>query len=191
MTIATMRATLTQDDVRRLIRGETPEERAASVQKICRRIDTLTLSDADRAVASQILGVIANDAAVMVRKALAETLKNSPNLPPEIARKLAADADAVALPVLKHSPVLTDEDLVEIVLAGSAAKQVAIAGRPEISAGLTEVISNYACREAVETVAANEGAVFSDDAYAGVLKRFGGDEGVASALVMRRTLPPH
>jgi uncharacterized protein (DUF2336 family) len=191
MSIATMRSNLTQDDIRRLVRGDSPEERASAATKVCRRIDGMTLSDGDREHAAAILHVLANDVTVLVRRALAVTLKQSPNLPRELALQLARDVEAVAVPVIQHSPMLTDEDLVEIVLAGSPEKQVAVANRPTLSESLTEVIALYACRDAVQTAAANEGASFTDEAYAGVLKRFGDDPGVQGALISRVELPLH
>ncbi len=191
MTIATMRASLTQEDIRRLVKGDSPEARAYATQKICRRIDATELSAAEHESAMQVINLLAGDAAELVRRALAVTLQNSPKLPHDIAVRLARDVDAVATPLLRNSPVLTEEDLVEVVLAGSASKQVAIAGRSALSEGLTEVIALYACREAVETTALNEGAAFSDDAYKGLLVRFGQDEDIKSALISRSQLPLH
>jgi uncharacterized protein (DUF2336 family) len=191
MTIATMRTALTQDDIRRLVRGDSPEARANAAQKICRVIDTTNLTPEDQESARQILDMMCADAAVLVRRALAVTLRNSPRLPRDVALKLAKDVDIIAVPVLKNSPVITDEDLVEIVLAGSAEKQVAIAQRPTLGQGLTEVIALYGTKEAVEAATLNEGASFSDDAYAGVLNRFANDNEIKSALVSRSWLPLH
>ena len=191
MTIATMRSSLTEEDIHRLVRGDSPEERANATAKICQRIDRFELSPEDRESAQQILEMLASDTAVLVRQALAVTLRNSPKLPREIALRLAKDVDLVAVPVLKNSPMLTEEDLVELVLAGSESKQVAIAERATLSEGLTEVIALYGSKAAVEAAAGNDGAAFSDDAYAGVLKRFERDNGVKGALISRSTLPLH
>lgn len=191
MSIATMRSSLTQDDIRRLVQGGTPEERANAAHKICRRIDANELTGDDREHAEQVIEFLANDAAVLVRRALAVTLRNSPKLPHDIALKLAKDIEAVAVPVLKNSPVLTEEDLVEIVLAGSSEKQVAIAERPTVSEGLTEVITLYGSRQAVQACTLNEGAAFSDDAYAGLLNRFAQDDGIKGALISRSEIPIH
>jgi uncharacterized protein (DUF2336 family) len=191
MTVATMRTSLTQDDIRRLVRGDSPEARANAAHKICKRIDAMEMTEEDRESARQILDVMCNDTAELVRRALAVTLRNSPKLPRDIALKLAKDVDAIAIPVLKNSPVITDEDLVEIVLAGSSEKQVAIAQRPALGEGLTEVITLYGAKPAVEACALNEGAAFSDDAYAGMLKRFANDDDIKSALVSRNVLPLH
>ena len=191
MTIATMRSSLTQDDIRRLVRGDSPEDRATAAHKICTRIDLMELSAEDRELAQQILEMLAADTAILVRKALAVTLRNSPRLPRDIALKLAKDVDAVAVPILKNSPVLTEEDLVELVLAGSQDKQVAIASRATLSEGLTEVIALYGGKAAVEAATLNEGAAFSDDAYAGVMNRFANDDDIKSALISRPVLPLH
>ncbi len=48
MTIATMRTSLTQDDIRRLVRGDSAEARANAAHKICRRIDRMDLSPRTR-----------------------------------------------------------------------------------------------------------------------------------------------
>jgi len=191
MTIATMRSSLTQEDIRRLVRGDSPEDRAEATAKLCRRIDRSELSPEDNESAQQILGMLASDTAILVRHALSITLRNSPKLPRDIALKLARDVDAVAVPILKNSPVLTDEDLVELVLAGSENKQVAIAERASLSAGLTEVIALYGAKAAVQAAAANNGAAFSDEAYEGVLKRFGKDDEVKGALIARNIIPIH
>ena len=191
MTIATMRSSLTQDDIRRLVRGDSPEARSNAAHKICRRIDTMEMSEGDKESARQVLDLMCNDTAVLVRRALAVTLRNSPKLPRDIALKLARDVDAIAVPVLKNSPGITDEDLVEIVLAGAAEKQVAIAQRASLGEGLTEVIALYAAKPAVEACTLNEGATFSDDAFAGLLKRFANDNEIKGALVSRNALPIH
>jgi len=75
---------------------------------------------------------------------------------------------------------------------GGAEKQVAIAQRPTLGEGLTE--SHRALRDPSRRsrpATLNEGAAFSDDAFAGVLKRFSNDNEIKSALVSRSTLPMH
>ena len=68
MTVSAMRKSLTQDDIRRLVRGATPEERSNAAHKICRRIDTARLSPKDRENAEQIMAILAQDAAALVRR---------------------------------------------------------------------------------------------------------------------------
>src|SRR5215468_1778838 len=115
MSIVTMRAKLTDSDVRTLIRGVTDEDRAHAAHKICRCIEDAELTAEERAHAESIMAIMAGDAAVLVRRALSVALKNSPKLPRDIANKLAQDVETIALPIILNSPMLTDSDLVEIV----------------------------------------------------------------------------
>src|SRR5439155_23267981 len=117
---------LTEDDIRTLVKGATADERAAAAYKLCRSIDDKPLSTEDRELAAEILRIMASDAAELVRRALAVTLKKSPLLPRDVALKLARDVEGVALPVLSFSPVFTDDDLVEIVRLGGPVRQAAI-----------------------------------------------------------------
>jgi uncharacterized protein (DUF2336 family) len=191
MSVQSIRPQLTEQDIERLMRGETPEQRASVAHRVCRRIALDVLSDREKAFAEEIMAILADDAADLVRRTLAVTLRNSPILPREIALKLARDIEAVAIPVLQDSPVFTDEDLIELVLAVTAAKQAAIANRDSLSITLTEVISEHGAVEAVRVMSRNEGAEFSDKAYDDTLRRFGQDEVVQAGLIKRDFIPTH
>jgi uncharacterized protein (DUF2336 family) len=191
MSVQSIRPQLTEQDIERLMRGETPEQRASVAHRVCRRIALDVLSDREKAFAEEIMAILAEDSADLVRRTLAVTLRNSHILPREIALKLARDIEAVAIPVLQDSPVFTDEDLIELVLAVTAAKQAAIANRESLSITLTEVISEHGAVEAVRVVTKNEGAEFSDKAYDDTLRRFGQDELVQTGLIKREFIPTH
>ena len=130
MSVQAIRPQLTEQDIHRLMKGETPEQRASVAHRLCRRIALDVLSDSERAYAEEIMAILADDAADLVRRTLSVTLRNSPILPREIALKLARDIEAVAIPVLQDSPVFTEEDLIELVLSVTAAKQAAILPSP-------------------------------------------------------------
>jgi uncharacterized protein (DUF2336 family) len=191
MSVQSIRPQLTEQDIERLMRGETPEQRASVAHRVCRRIALDVLSDREKSFADEIMAILAEDSADLVRRTLSVTLRNSPVLPREIALKLAQDIEAVAIPVLQDSPVFTDEDLIELVLAVTAAKQAAIANRETLSMTLTEVISEHGAVEAVRAVSRNEGAEFSDKAFDDTLRRFGQDEIVQTGLIKREFIPTH
>ena len=113
---------LKTEDVKKAVRHPDETVRASAAQRVCRDIRAKNLSEAEREFAHKLLEHIAKDSADMVRRALAVTLKNSPKLPREIAIKLSADIDSIAVPVLTHSPVFTDADLVDILKSKAAAK---------------------------------------------------------------------
>jgi uncharacterized protein (DUF2336 family) len=189
MTIVTMRANLTDSDIRTLIRGPTEGERAHAAHKICRCIDELDLTEEERTHAATIMAIMAQDAAVLVRRALAVALKNSTKLPRDIANVLARDVESIALPVILNSPILTDVDLVEIVRASPPAKQIAVASRETLSTTVTGAIAEYAVSAAVERALANDNALFDEQGLETSLERFAGVSGVTAAMVHRDELP--
>ena len=178
----------TPGDVRALIRGPTEDERAAVAYRLCRRIDS-ELSDSDRQAANEILRVMAADAAEIVRRALAVTLRASPVLPRDVALKLAADVESIASPILSCSPVFNDADLIEIVQAAEPFRQAAVARRADISENVVDAIARFGDEEAVKICAANEGADFSEAAAIVSLDRFRESRGVATALAFRKAVP--
>jgi uncharacterized protein (DUF2336 family) len=187
--MATTRAALTDEDIRTLVKGATPDERAVAAQKLCRTIDSAKLTADDRARAHEILRVMAVDAAELVRQAIAVTLKNSPVVPRDVAIRLAKDVESIALPILGASPVFTDEDLAEIVRLGGPVRQVVIAKRPRVSQVVTKAIVEYGGERAVEAACANDNADFAEQTLQQVIERFEASERVLSAVAYRNALP--
>src|SRR5690606_24962781 len=153
-------------------RSPTLAARADAAQKICRTIEQAPITGHDRELAHEILRIMAADAAEVVRRALAVSLKDSPLLPRDVALKLAADVESICTPVLSFSPAFTDADLVEIVRVGGPIRQLAIARRPELSPLVTEALAEVAAEEALEVCCANEGADFTEGSLRQVIARF-------------------
>lgn len=183
------RVRLTESDIRRLIKSDVEDERAAAAHKLLRSIDRMTLDEAERAAAQKILTVLAVDAAELVRRALAVTLKASSLMPRDVARRLAADVDSVALPVINCSPVFSDDDLIEIVRAGCALRQAAVASRPQVPRDVATVLAAEGRQEAVLALAANDNADLSEEVLTVVVDRFGHAPEIVSALAYRQVLP--
>ena len=186
--MAAARSALTQDDIRTLVRGVTADERAIAAHKLCRRIDA-GVGEEDREAAAEVLRLMALDAAELVRRALAVTLKTSRELPRDVAVRLAHDVDSVATPVLTFSPVLTDEDLAAIVALPDAVKQLAVARRPALSEVVTTALVRHAGEEAVKTACANDNARFTEAALGSAMERFANSNALASAMALRKILP--
>jgi len=180
---------ITDEDISILVRHPDEERRAVIAQKICRRVRDHDLSAGERRVANEILRFIAEDAASLVRRALAITLKNSSELPKDIALKLAADIDSIAVPILNFSPVFDDDDLVEILKSRAAAKIVAVAKRPRVSGSVVENIVRYGDSRAVAALAANDGAEITSELAAHMLDSYRNDDLITQAFIRRRDLP--
>ena len=92
--------------------------RVALVEKLARLTPTLSVEQrAD--VYEQLAGALQNlarDQIVHVREVLATAVKDLVDAPSDIVRCLARDEElAVCGPVLEYSPLLSDEDLLEII----------------------------------------------------------------------------
>ncbi|MEE9209235.1 MAG: DUF2336 domain-containing protein, partial [Kiloniellales bacterium] len=148
------------------------------------------LSPSERRIAEDIFRTLVRDTEVLVREALAAHLKSTPDLPHDVALALARDVDTVALPVLKFSEVLTDEDLIEILRGQEPAKQVAIAQRPGVSERVSEALVETGNEVAVAHLIGNEAATVSEAALDRVIDRYEHCAAVADSLARRPNLPP-
>ncbi|MCB9957591.1 MAG: DUF2336 domain-containing protein [Rhodospirillaceae bacterium] len=181
--------TLSTQDVSRLLKDPSADARAALAPKLAGHLESESLSQGEFAIAHDILNMMARDTAVIVRRALADNLKHTHNLPRDVALTLARDIDDVALPILETSQVFTDEDLVELVREVPEAKQMAIARRNSLSAPVTDALIQTDNREVVRTVVRNGGADITEHSLNRVLDRFGDAEDIQDPMVRRRELP--
>ncbi len=187
MTTKPMR--LSEADIRRLVKGDNADERAVAAHKICRTVEKAELTEAERAAAADIIRMLAVDTSELVRRALAVTLRASPLIPRETALRLARDVESVALPIINASPVFSDEDLVEIVKAGSGAKQIAVAERAVLSKRVTAAVAVFGVEDAVSAACANDNAAFAEGSLQRAVDRFPNSESVTRAIAYRSSLP--
>lgn len=187
--MAAVRAALTEDDLRMLVKGPTGDERALAAHKLCRAVDRDNLSHPELAQAHEILRLMAKDATELVRRALAITLKASPVLPRDVALKLARDLDSIAMPVLSFSPAFTEEDLIEIARTGGAARQEAIARRFNLPEAVAEILVDIGGEEAVRLVCANDNATLGEASLQTAISRYQGSQPVLTAIAYRQVLP--
>lgn len=188
MTAANL-SSLSDRDIRTLVRHPDAEMRALAAQRLCRTVRSVELSEAERSIAHDLLTYMAKDAAAIVRRALAITLKNSPKLPHDVAMMLIEDIDSIAVPVLNFSPVFTDADFAEILRSKAGAKVAAIARRPAVSGTLVGEIVRYGDSRALADLAANDGANISSEQAQAMLTRYRSNDLIAEAFIRRRDLP--
>jgi uncharacterized protein (DUF2336 family) len=181
---------LSQADVARLMSDSSPRIRAQTTAKIAAEFDAAALSEVERRIAEDIFRTLVKDTEVLVREALAAHLKSTPELPHDVALALACDVDSVALPVLKFSEVLTDDDLIEIVRGHEPAKQVAIAQRPGVSEAVSDALVDTGNEVAVAHLVGNEGAALSENALDRVIDKYNESDSVSDSLARRPNLPP-
>ncbi|MEE8505804.1 MAG: DUF2336 domain-containing protein [Kiloniellales bacterium] len=180
---------LSQEDVKRLMSDPSAQTRADTSAKIAAQFEAQELSDSERQIAEDIFRALVKDVEVRVRESLAAHLKNSPDLPRDVALALAKDVDSVALPMLKFSEVLTDEDLIEIVRGQNEVKQVAIAQRRAVSSQLADALINTGNENAVARLVANEGADLTKKSLNRVMSEYEKSVAVSDSLARRPNLP--
>lgn len=138
-----------------------------------------------------ILETLARDKLVRVRQALAEAIKSKPKAPRPIILELAHDREReVASPVIRHSPVLTEEDLVDIA-SGDAPDwaKAAVADRETVGPKVSEAIVRGGGVGAVASLLGNTRADIGDNTIERVID--GAAEVVEwhEPLVRRPSLP--
>ena len=120
------------------------------------------------------------------RADLAERLSRLANAPRELVGQLAhEDEIAIAGPLLRRSPVISEQMLVEIAAAKGQGHLLAMTERPTLSSDLTDVIMRRGDRDVVRGAAGNAGAAFSPDGYSTLIKRAGQD-GVLTIKIGQR-----
>ncbi len=184
-------AELSIEDVNRLAQDPSPAARANTAVKLAQKFNPVTLTPAELQLAEQIFRIMARDAEVAVREALAANLKHNSLLPHDVALALAQDVESVALPILTVSEVLTSDDLIEIVASqGQPARLDAIAGRKRLDARVTSAIVDVSPSEAViAKLLSNPGADFAEATLHKVVDTYGNSEAVQEPLIYRETLP--
>lgn len=185
-----MSGNLDSSDVARLLTEPTAENRAVAAAKVSEQFSAGKLSDEERQIAEEIFKIMVKDAEVRVREALSESLKNSDNIPHDVAVTLANDVKEVSMPMLEFSEVLTDEDLVEIIKSQDSEAQQAIASRSNVSANLADtIVENTSDAEVVATLMKNDGADVQEKTMDKVLDKYGEDDRVNVSLANRAQLP--
>jgi uncharacterized protein (DUF2336 family) len=129
--------------------------------------------DRIRRITYETLETLARDQLPRVRRIIAETLKDVANAPPEIIRRLARDTEiVVAGPVLECSPVLTDEDLLEIISTGPIKGALAaISRRAGVGAEVADVIAKSDDVEAIAVLLGNKSAQIREETLDRLIER--------------------
>jgi uncharacterized protein (DUF2336 family) len=184
-----MASTLSIQDVGRLLSEPSPDVRAEIADKVAASLAGPGLTQGERLLAQDIVRILAQDAEVVVRASVSRRLRRSPNLPRDVAQKLADDIDAVALPLLAESLVLTDEDLVDLVRRGSATRHEVIAARANLAETVSDALITHAAEPAVTVLMGNETARIGQPGLDRAITRFAGSDRVKQAMVLRHSLP--
>ena len=172
--------------------------RHALACKIAAIAPSLSLEQRDqvRKLTEEVIETLARDQAVRVRQVVAEALKDLTDAPPEVIRRLARDAElVVAGPILEHSPVLLDADLLDIIASGPIRGALAAnARRYNLPGAVTDAIvaatvNTPAQAPTITALLANDSAQIREQTLDRILDRPPATPPGHAPLVRRPTLP--
>lgn len=138
---------------------------------------------------SLLLGFI-GDCDVDALVELSRKLAPVPFAPISVLRKLAAHLHlAIAGPVLTQSSTLSSSDLIDIATSRGQGHLLAISGRAEIDAAVTQALIDLGDREVLRRVAGNAGAAISRAGFLRLVAAAKGDPLLAEKTGLRPDLP--
>lgn len=168
------------------------EVRAELARKIARIVPDMAENERremrDRVL--HLLEKLARDELVRVRQIVAEEIKSCPHIPRRLAVQLARDAEiAVCGPVLEYSPLLSEEDLLEIVATTRVQGALqAVARRRDLGGELPDAILATLDIPAVAQLIANPSARIREETLDLIIREAASIEAWHLPLVMRPAL---
>lgn len=168
----------------------------AKVSDRCQATQALTQAYAqghmdkrDRQDAESALSLLLEDPSPKVRLALAVGLADVGHAPRSILLALAADQLEVAARVIAMSPVLGDNDLIEIVASGRSSLQQLVAFRRPLSVGVAAALAEVGDADAIADMLDNPHVSIARISLRRIAERFGDNAELRDRLFDRPDLP--
>jgi len=171
-----------------IVRNGDPQRRADAARQIAELFfeDPANLRPHHVDLFDEILIDLVPHAELVARIELAERMSLIGNAPRVLVGRLARENEImVAGPLLRRSPVLDEDTLVEIARAKGQGHLLAMSERSVLSSDLTDVIVRRGDRDVIRRAAGNNGAQFSEGGYTELVKRASQD-GVLTLTVGQR-----
>jgi uncharacterized protein (DUF2336 family) len=146
-----------------LARNAAPDARQRLLLGVIALCDAAPPSGELSPVLGEIFLTLARQAEREVRKVLAERLSAADWAPSALINVLALDEFEIARPILASSPVLRDDDLLQVLLRASLEHQIAVARRPNISGRVADAVIDRGDPIVVTALATNRSAEISQD----------------------------
>jgi hypothetical protein len=169
------------------------EDRDGTVRaELARRVSWClsALDDAAETVTHRVLKRLSRDDLLQVRTTLAQEIRHLCEVPKEIVLALAHDREsAVAGPILEFSPLLREEDLLEVIKAGAKGEVLSyVARRRPLSANLTDAIAIFLDHGSLEALLLNPDAEIRPETLEYIARHVDRFPGCLGLLVARTDL---
>ncbi|NIY74577.1 DUF2336 domain-containing protein [Thalassospira sp. HF15] len=191
--IAANEATPVQADV--LLTDDSDDSvRGSLAEKIAHLSAGLTPNETDklRRMTYDALDKLARDQAVHVRQVISETLKDIADAPQPIIQQLARDTESVVCgPILQYSPVLTEDDLLEIIEGSSGRGALSfVSRRRNVGEKLADAIAASSDKDAISHLLGNKSAQIREETLDQLIDRAPDYPEWHEPLVERPSLTP-
>jgi uncharacterized protein (DUF2336 family) len=167
--------------------------RANLASRLGKLIPEFEKTDTDKAwrTVHQALALLVRDQLPRVRRVLSEALKYLPDAPRDIVLQLARDPEvSVAAPILEFSPVLTDEDLLDIIQSSPlTASLIAISKRVNVGEEVSNAIVGTADVDAINALLNNQSAQIREATLDAIIDAAPMYPSWHEPLINRRQLP--
>jgi len=163
--------------------------RAMLLERVVEAYANGALTPAERRKAEDLFRIALYDHEALARRVLSDSLKRLKDVPRDIVLSLARDEAQVARPMLRRSPLLDDDDLVEIARESTRSHRLAIAERVSLSAKVAQALCESRDPQVIRGLIANETAALPEALLHGILDALKGAPGIVEAMARRRQLP--
>ena len=148
------------------------------------------VAPAERWIVADVLEELLREADPELRAKVAARLAVQAEAPVGLLRRLAADAFAIAQPILERSTALTDFDMMEIAQKGDVQHRVALAKRDPVSETVSAALVAHSDAPVLHALLRNRSSRLAQETMARLVRVAAQDAGIASLLVRRPELRP-
>ncbi len=148
-----------------------------------------TCSEVENEHFGEILSQVTTDMDAEIRKDMAERFAKQKAAPLQLLQQLANDEIDIAGPVLRHSPILQDKHLTDVINTKSQEHMRAISGRQDLSTEVTSSLVQKGDDETLLKLARNDGAQFDRTSMESMVNRSETVTELQAPLVERHDMP--
>ena len=154
------------------------------------RIQGTGLNERERDLMREILRRLTRDVEMAIRIALAQRLAGDSTVPHDLILLLIDDSIEVARPLILHSPLLTDSDMLRLIAEADIAHKQAVADRPHIGIAITDALAASENESILLSLVRNATAQISGATYKSLVEKSRALTGLQEPLARRADLPP-
>lgn len=164
-------------------------DRAKAANALARAYLRSSMGTEEKRAAQMAMTYLLDDPSPKVRLALAEALATAPDVPRALILSLAEDQAEISATVIMNSPVMTDDDFIELAGRGDSFRRSLIAARPQVSRLVSAAIAAIGDEPEIVILLENRDKEFAGATLRDIARRHGKSTEVRSLLLERDDLP--